>query len=52
MMSGGTICNPTVLKMTDHSRNDAWTELKCIDWEANVGIGDDVFTVRTLQRGG
>ena len=48
----GTICNPTVLKMTDHSRNDAWTELKCVDWEANVGIGDDVFTVRTLQRGG
>lgn len=48
----GTVCNPTVLKMTDHSRNDAWTELKCIDWEANVGIDDDVFTVRTLQRGG
>jgi len=48
----GSVCNPTVLKMTDHSRNDAWTELKCIDWEANVGIDDDVFTVRTLQRGG
>ena len=48
----GTICNPTVLKMTDHTRNGAWTELRCTKWDANVGIEDDLFTVRTLQRGG
>jgi hypothetical protein len=48
----GTICNPTVLKMTDHTRNGAWTELRCTTWDANIGIEDDLFTVRTLQRGG
>jgi len=48
----GTICNPTILRMTDHSRNGAWTELRCTSWKANVGLEDDVFTVRTLQRGG
>ena len=48
----GTICNPTVLKMTDHTRNGAWTELRCTSWEVNTGIDDDVFSVRTLQRGG
>lgn len=48
----GTICNPTVLRMTDHTRNGAWTELRCTTWKANVGLEDDIFTVRTLQRGG
>tara|TARA_Y100000589_G_scaffold241674_1_gene229205 strand:+ start:120 stop:863 length:744 start_codon:yes stop_codon:yes gene_type:complete len=48
----GTICNPTLLRMTDHTRNGAWTELRCTSWKANVGLGDDIFTPRTLQRGG
>jgi len=48
----GSICNPTLLKMTDHTRNGAWTELRCVGWAADTGVEDGLFTVRTLQRGG
>ena len=46
------VCNPTVLKMVDHSRKDAWTELRCTEWKANTGLTEDIFSVRNLQRGG
>jgi len=48
----GKVCSPRLLKMEDHSRGGAWTELKCKSWEVNTGLSDDLFSVRNLQRGG
>jgi len=47
----GRICQPSVLKLTDHTRNDAWTKIICDKWEVNTGVDDRFFTVRALQRG-
>jgi len=48
----GTICNPATITMTDHTRGDMSTTLKRSEWGVNTGVGDDVFSVRNLQRGG
>ncbi len=48
----GDVCTPRVMRMTDHLRNDAWTELIRTEWEVNTGLDDGIFTVRELQRGG
>jgi outer membrane lipoprotein-sorting protein len=45
------VCLPTVMRMEDHTRSGAWTELRRIDWQLNTGVSDDVFTTRNLQRG-
>jgi len=47
----GKVCQPNVLRLTDHTRNNAWTEISCEKWEVNTGISDRAFTVRALQRG-
>jgi len=46
----GNICNPKVMKMVDHRRNDVVTYLKRRKWKLNTGIKDSYFTVRSLQR--
>ena len=45
------VCTPGRLKMTDHSRSDAWTVLKATDRKVNQGVSDGVFSVRNLERG-
>lgn len=47
----GDTCTPGVMRMTDHARGDAWTEMRAVDVKLNTGISDDVFTPRTLQLG-
>jgi hypothetical protein len=47
----GDICTAKVMRMTDHTRNDAWTELRRLEWEVNTGLDDGIFSVRELQRG-
>ncbi len=47
----GAICLPGVMRIDDLTRPGAWTELRRTAWEADTGIGEDVFTVRTLQMG-
>ena len=44
------ICSPWHLKMVDHTRNDMWTEIICLEWKVNTGVKDSYFTVRSLQR--
>jgi hypothetical protein len=44
------ICSPMILRMTDHTRNDMWTELVTKEWKINTGVKDSYFTVRALQR--
>jgi len=48
----GDACQPGVLKMVDHTRNDVSTTLSQSDWKINTGVDEANFTVRTLQRGG
>ena len=48
----GDICTPKVIKMVDHTRNDTWTEMVMQEWKTNNDYSDDLFSVRTLQRGG
>ncbi len=45
----GDVCNAASMKMIDHSRGDAATELIRQEWEVNTGVADDVFSVRSLQ---
>ena len=47
----GAVCIPTVMRMEDHQRKGAWTELRMKDWEIDTGFSDDIFSVRNLQRG-
>lgn len=47
----GEICNADTMKLTDHTRNDTWSEFKKKKWEVNTGVADRFFTVRSLQRG-
>ncbi len=47
----GDVCTAKVMRMTDHTRNDAWTELRRLEWEVNTGLDDGIFSVRELQRG-
>jgi hypothetical protein len=46
----GDICNPAVLKMTDHVRNGIATTLTQAKWETNTGVPDSFFTQRSLQQ--
>jgi hypothetical protein len=45
------VCLAKTMKMEDHTRNGAWTELRRETWELNTGLDADVFSVRNLQRG-
>jgi len=45
------VCLPGVMRMEDHTRDGAWTELQRTSWELNTGVSDDVFTTRNLQLG-
>ena len=45
------VCTPAQMKMTDHTRNDAWTSLSVVDRKVNQGISASVFSVRNLERG-
>jgi len=47
----GEVCVPGVLRMEDHTRNGAWTEMRRTDYKINPGFSVDVFTTRYLQRG-
>ena len=44
------ICQPKVLKLTDHTRNNAWSKIICDKWEVNTGVDERFFSVRALQR--
>lgn len=45
----GEICTPGRMRMTDHVRNGAWTELVMSSWQVNEGLSDDLFSTRELQ---
>lgn len=45
------VCLPGVIRMEDHTRDGAWTELQRQDWKLNTGVSEDVFSTRTLQLG-
>lgn len=44
-------CMFGVMKMVDHTRGDAWTTLTPLEKQIDVGMDDQLFTVRTLQMG-
>ena len=46
----GKICQPKVLKLVDHTRNNAWSKIICDKWEVNTGVDERFFSVRALQR--
>jgi hypothetical protein len=48
----GPICAPQRLRLTDHTRGDAWTELKQVEWKVNTGMTEEDFSLRSLQRAG
>ena len=48
---GSDVCTPRIMKMVDHTRGDAWTELSAVERRVNQGISDRVFSVRNLERG-
>jgi hypothetical protein len=48
----GEVCVPGVLRMEDHTRNGAWTEMRRQEYKINPGFEAEVFTTRHLQRGG
>jgi len=45
----GNICNAGVMRMLDHSKNGAWTELRKTAWKVNTGLSDAEFSLRRLQ---
>jgi hypothetical protein len=45
------VCVFSVMRMTDHRRNDVWTELRMVEWKHDQGLSDDLFTVRAIQAG-
>jgi len=45
------VCVFSVMRMTDHRRNDVWTELRMVEWKHDQGLSDDIFTVRAIQAG-
>ena len=45
------VCTPSMMKMTDHTRNDAWTSLKVVERRVNQGVSSSMFSVRNLERG-
>ena len=48
----GDVCTPKVIKMVDHSRGEASTEMVLEEWQVDRGLTEDLFSVRNLQRGG
>jgi len=46
----GPICVAKVMRLVDHTRNNAWSEFVTTDWKVNTGIPDSFFTQRALQR--
>jgi Outer membrane lipoprotein-sorting protein len=45
------VCVFNRMRMTDHTRNDVWTELRMVEWKHDQGLPDSTFTVRALQSG-
>lgn len=45
------VCIFSRMRMTDHTRNDVWTELQTVEWKHDQGLPDSEFTVRALQSG-
>ena len=45
----GEICNAESMKMTDHTRGDASTELIRRDWRVNPALDSSIFSHRNLQ---
>ena len=45
----GEVCNAESMKMTDHTRGDASTELLRRDWKVNPELPSSMFSVRNLQ---
>ena len=45
------VCVFTTMRMTDHTRNDVWTEVRMVEWKHDQGLSDSLFTVRALQSG-
>ena len=45
----GEICNAESMKMTDHTRGDASTELIRRDWRVNPELDSSIFSHRNLQ---
>lgn len=44
-------CFFSTLKVVDHTREGAWTELRVVDFEVDTGLSESLFTPRTLQLG-
>ncbi|MBN2497347.1 MAG: outer membrane lipoprotein-sorting protein [Deltaproteobacteria bacterium] len=44
------VCNPRVMVVTDHTRNDLKTTMVQRAWKMNTGVSDRFFTVRAIQR--
>jgi outer membrane lipoprotein-sorting protein len=47
----GKICVAKVMRLVDHTRNNAWSEFVTTEWKVNTGIKKRFFTVRAIQRG-
>ena len=45
------VCVFTTMRMTDHRRNDVWTELRMLEWKHDQNLSDELFTVRAIQSG-
>lgn len=45
------VCTPRTMKMTDHTRGDAFTVLEAQERRVNQGVSDTLFSVRNLERG-
>jgi hypothetical protein len=48
---GVKYCMFGFMRMVDHSRGDAWTELRPVKVQLNTGLKEDLFTQRYLQTG-
>jgi outer membrane lipoprotein-sorting protein len=48
---GLSYCMFGFMKMVDHTRSDAWTELRPVSVQLNTGLDDSLFTPRYLQTG-
>lgn len=46
----GAVCNAGEMTMVDHTRGDASTSLLRTKWQVNTGVGEDLFSVRNLQK--
>ena len=44
------ICNPTELKMVDHTKGGMWTKITRKSWKLNEKLSDDLFSKRNLEK--